>query len=129
LSGPDTDGDGSRDEVEIHLGSDPLSRCHRGFDPNSTTSSKGWGRDIRGESAFGGDKVNVNDLSALFMRFGSPGSAAFNRRADLRPGSVVEAWINVADLAALASSLPVPSHGRSVWLFGSVCSAHKVYND
>jgi hypothetical protein len=128
-SGPDTDGDSSRDEVEIHVGTDPLSRCHRGNDPNSTTPSRGWSRDVRGESSFSNDRVNVSDLQAVFARFGSPGSANFDRRADLRPGSALPSWINVSDLAALANTAPVPSHGISVWLFGSVCSAHKVYND
>jgi hypothetical protein len=128
-AGADTDGDGSRDAVEIHLGSDPLSRCHRGNDPNSTTPSRGWGRDVRGESAFSGDKVNVQDLQAVFSHFGSPPGPPFDRRFDLRPGSTLPTWINVQDLAAVASASAIPSHGISAWLFGSVCSAHKVYND
>ena len=119
----------ARDAVEIHLGTDPLSRCGRGNDPNATTPSRGWGRDVRGESSFSGDKVNVQDLGAVFAHFGSPGAPPFDRRFDLRPGAAVGAWINVADLAAVSSASTVPMHGISAWLLNSVCSAHKVYND
>jgi hypothetical protein len=132
-TGVDTDGDGSKDEVEIYLGTDPLSRCARGLDPNATTPSIGWPRDLRGESAFSGDKVNVVDQSTFTApddRLStSPGDAHFDRRWDLRPGTGVGDWINTQDLAALSSTAFVPMYGISAWLFASVCSAHPVYGD
>ena len=132
-AGDDTDGDGSRDEVEIHLGTNPLARCARGFDVNGSTPSNGWGLDLRGESATSADKVNVTDLgtfvSGLKKNGTSPGDAGFNRRWDLRPGTAVGKWIGVADLAAVATVSPVAMHGVRAFGFFSVCSSHKVLND
>jgi hypothetical protein len=131
-SGVDTDGDGSRDEAEIHLGTDPLSRCGRGLE-TGTTPSIGWPMDLRGDTSFTSDKVNASDL-ATFTAQGregtAPGDANFDRRWDLRPGSTFPPyWINVADLNALSTNTPVPMFGVKAFGFFSVCSAHRVYGD
>ena len=129
--GKDTDGDGAKDEVEIYAGTDPLSRCDRGF---SFGPSKGWAWDLRGESAFSADKVNVSDLGTytnpIRRHNTAPGDANFDRRWDIRPGTTVGAkWINVADLAAMATNTPVPMYEIRAFGYAGVCSAHPVYND
>jgi hypothetical protein len=135
LTGKDTDGDGSKDEAEIHLGTDPLSRCDRGLAPNGATPSKGWPWDLRGETAFSADKVNVSDLGS-FTSGGtrkngtSPGDPGFDRRWDIRPGnSVPGKWIGIADIAAITTNNPAPMYGIRAFGYFNVCSAHPAYND
>jgi hypothetical protein len=132
-SGKDTDGDGVKDEVEIYIGTDPLSRCDRGIAPISAKPSKGWPLDLRGETAFSADRVNISDLGSFTnptrKHGNSPGDPGFNRRWDLRPGTTVGDWINVADLAVVASNTPVPMFEIRAFGYAGLCSAHPVYND
>jgi hypothetical protein len=130
--GVDADGDGGKDEVEIHVGTDALGRCGRGPEPNGLTPSKAWPWDLRGESSFSQDRVNIQDLSAFnnpVRHLGtSPGDTNFDRRFDVRPGTTLGKWINVSDLAAMVTAAPVPMFGVRAF-GGPVCSAHPVYND
>jgi hypothetical protein len=130
-TGPDTDGDGSRDEVEIHVGTDPLSRCARGLEVGATPSI-GWPMDLRGDSTITGDKINISDLGTFTSQGRddtSPGDPNFDRRWDLRPGATVGNWINVADLSVITTNVPVPMFGVRAYGFFSVCSSHRVYGD
>jgi hypothetical protein len=132
-SGLDTDGDGGKDAVEIHLGTDPLSRCGRGFEASPSTASKAWPTDLRGESAISADKINVTDIGSFVSgvkKFQtSPGEVGFDRRWDLRPGTTVGKWIGVSDLAVVATNNPPPMYEVRAFGFFSVCSAHPVYGD
>jgi hypothetical protein len=133
-STPDTDGDGSKDVVEIHVGTDALSRCQEGLLPNAVTSSTAWPMDHRGESTFSGDKANIRDMGSYtspVRRLNTkPGDAAFDRRFDLRPGNnASSAWITVADMSIISTQLPLPMLGVRAFGITSVCSSHKVYGD
>jgi hypothetical protein len=131
--GDDTDGDGSRDAAEIHMGTDGLARCGKGFETGGgPPPSDSWPADLRGDGAFTGDKVNVSDLgtySAQGKNNKSPGQAGFDRRWDMRPGTTVGGWVGVADLAAVSSQVPQPSTGVRAFGFFSVCTAHKRFQD
>jgi hypothetical protein len=131
---PDTDGDGSKDVVEIHLGTDPLQRCSEGVTPFATVPSRGWPMDLRGESGFSADKANVSDLgtfTAPVRRISTaPGSPGFDRRWDLRPGNNAGApWIGIADMSVISSQVPPPMYGVRAFNIASTCSAHKVFGD
>jgi hypothetical protein len=132
-SGEDTDGDGSRDEAEIHMGTDPLGRCAKGFETGGgPPPSSDWPSDLRGDSAFTGDKINVSDLgtfTAQGKNGKSPGTAGFDRRWDIRPGTTVGTWVGVADLAAVSMLVPTPWMGVRAFAFFSVCSAHRSLNE
>jgi hypothetical protein len=132
-TGVDSDGDGSKDEVEIYLGTDPLSRCGRGFEASGSTPSNRWPMDLRGESSFSADKVNIQDEGTYTAPYDrnntSPGDANFDRRWDVRPGATVGEWINVSDLAAVSTQNPVPMYGVRAYGFATLCSAHPVYGD
>jgi hypothetical protein len=132
-TGDDTDGDGARDAAEIHHGTDPLSRCGVGLETGGgPPPSRSWPQDLRGDSAFTADKINVSDLGT-FVSQGrnnkSPGQAGFDRRWDIRPGATIGSWVNVADLAAIATQIPVPWTGVRAFGFFSVCSAHHQFQD
>jgi hypothetical protein len=132
-TGEDTDGDGSRDEAEIHMGTDPLSRCGEGFETGGgPPPSRSWPQDLRGDSGFTGDKINVSDLGTFVSQARnnkSPGQAGFDRRWDIRPGATIGSWVNVADLAAISTQIPVPWMGVRAFGFFSVCSSHRTLND
>ena len=86
-----------------------------------------------GKSAFGADKLNVQDTgtftSPIDRNGTSPGDPGFDRRWDLRPGSTVGEWIGVTDIAAVTTNNPVPMYGVKAFGFASLCSAHPVYGD
>jgi hypothetical protein len=133
-TGDDTDGDGARDEAEIHHGTDPLSRCSKGLETGGgPPPSEAWSSDLRGDGSFTGDKVNVSDLgtfSAQGKNNKAPNEVGFDRRWDIRPGSTFPPdWVNVADLAAVSTNTPVPWTGVKAFGFFSVCSAHRTLND
>jgi hypothetical protein len=130
----DTDGDGHKDIVEALIGTDPLGRCGEGFEPTGTTQNTRWPSDLRGEGAFGGDKVNVQDLgtftSPVRRLNAAPGNPAFNRRWDMRPGNNASAaWITVADMSVISTQIAPPMFGVRAFGIASVCSSHKTLND
>jgi hypothetical protein len=132
-TGPDADGDGSKDAVEFHVGTDPLTRCARGLETGiGPPTSGGWASDLRGDSTFNADKLNVGDL-ATFTSQGkigkNPGQAGFDRRWDVRPGTNIGAWIGVSDIAAVSTLAPTPMYELRAFNLISLCSAHPVFGD
>jgi hypothetical protein len=94
--------------------------------------NKQWPIDMRGETNFSADRVNVQDIATFTnpaRRLGSsPGDTKFDRRWDLRPGASFGAWIGITDLAPLANNAPIPMFGVRPFN-GPHCSAHPVCND
>ena len=136
-SGKDTDSDGyERMRLKSTWAQILYHGAIGGIAPSSTTPSKGWPWDLRGETAFSADRVNVTDLGTFttggsFRKNGTaPGKPGFDRRWDLRPGNTIGTnWINVADLAAMATNTPVPMYEIRGFGYAGLCSAHPVYND
>ncbi len=132
LNPTDTDGDGYGDEAEIHIGTDPLSRCAVGGVP---APSGGWPADVVG-SPLSADRANIEDVGsyvAPVRRLNSrPGVAGFDRRWDVVPGTPFGTdWINTSDLAAFisgAGGFP-PMFGGARAYSGPRCSSHPVYGD
>jgi hypothetical protein len=130
----DSDGDGAKDVIETLIATHSLSRCGRGLDASATVPNRSWPMDMRGETAFSADKVNVQDLGTFttpVRRLNTaPGQAAYNRRWDLRPGNnSASSWITVADLAVVSTQVPPPMHAIRAFGLFSVCSAHKTLDD
>jgi hypothetical protein len=107
----DCDGDGYSGNVEDHLygpntrgNQDPCGT--NAFPPTDPPSLIGWPSDLRGESEFSANKVNVLDLGSFVApvrRLNSDvGTTAGDRRWDLVPGSgILPVDINIMDIAAL----------------------------
>jgi hypothetical protein len=125
----DADGDGFSDEAEIHIGTDALGRCAVG---PSAGPSNDWPADLAADGV-STDRISLPDIGTYFApdHFNeSPGSAGFDRRWDLVPGSAAGDWVGLPDLGALlagATSTP-PMFGVSVFN-GPDCKAHPTLND
>jgi hypothetical protein len=128
----DSDGDGSTNEAERHVGTNPLGRCGIGEVP---ARSADWPLDlVSGGIPQSTDRVNILDLSnfvAPVRRLDtSPGNPNFNVRWDIKPGPDIPShWVQVTDLATLISGVtgfPPMSSGARVF-GGPLCSAHPVF--
>jgi hypothetical protein len=134
----DSDGDGTSDEAERHIGTNALGRCAPGgvsADPPSTA----WPLDfIHGGIPNSTDRINITDLTSFLAgpsgrRLDTrPGDAAFSVRWDMVPGTggVGVNWIQIGDLTALFAGTPgFPSMNSGAKVFGTafVCSAHPTF--
>jgi len=132
LTAPDTDGDGSSDAVEVYVGTDPLGRCERGSSATSTTPSSDWPMDLAANGAFSADRINVSDLASYVAptRYigTSPGIPPFDKRWDVSPGTTFSTWINVADLAVISQTAPIPMFGVRAF-GGPTCTASPTLGD
>jgi hypothetical protein len=110
----DCDGDGYTGARENHL---YLPSTLGDQDPCGTNlfpvvlppAPVGWPSDLRGESAFSANKVNVTDLGSFIApvrRFNTDvGAFPGNQRWDLKPGSgIFPADINIEDLGVLLTA-------------------------
>jgi hypothetical protein len=129
----DSDGDGSTNEAERHMGTNPLARCQVGAVPSQ---SGGWPLDlVSGGTPASTDKVNILDLGnflAPTRRLDTaPGNANFNVRWDIKPGPDFGTnWIHVADLSAyISGAISAPPMTSGVKAYGSafVCTAHPTF--
>ncbi|HEV8574511.1 MAG TPA: alpha/beta hydrolase-fold protein, partial [Dehalococcoidia bacterium] len=110
----DCDGDGYTGVAENHvyapstLGNQDACGTNA-FPATDPPSPIGWPSDLRGETAFSANQVNIVDLASFtapVRRLNTDtGTNPGNRRWDLVPGSGILPWdINVVDMAALLTA-------------------------
>jgi hypothetical protein len=110
----DCDGDGYTGAVEYHIYSPSGTGNQRAcgtnsFPPTNPPSAIGWPSDLRGETTFSANRVNIVDLGTFvnpIRRINTDvGTTGGDRRWDIIPGAgVFPADINIADMAALITN-------------------------
>jgi hypothetical protein len=131
----DSDGDGFANEVERHVGTNPLGRC--GIGTAGEPPSWNWPLDFSNVLVAPNsvDRITISDLTSFLAPRKldlKPGDPGFDVRWDLvpGPGGIGINWININDLAAMfsgAGGFPPMTSGTKVFSTAFTCAAHPIF--
>jgi hypothetical protein len=129
----DSDGDGSTNEAERHMGTNPLARCGPGDVP---ARSDAWPIDLVSNGVPNStDRVNLLDLTSFLAPIRrldtGPEDPNWDVRWDIFPGPAVSSnWVIIGDLVGLfagSTGFPPMNSGERVFSQPFLCTPHPVF--